>query len=265
MSLITTNDGRIVLKKAESMMVVPYVYDSSVGDYVIGEDVYDISAVIGDSITLEQDDGERKTKNNEFVAAPLIESVSGAKYNFTAQCIDLQNAVLVSCFNVMSVDGVSGAIAFNDDHTLLYALVRVRFKDESLPDVFIPKLQLNSKLLVNQLKTRLSQGNISGSAQSVFVAVAGSGNTSALQFDVPTTGGTTYTPFTPVLFVPRGNEPLFFHHKGNGSTDYYSYVDFSNGSSSVASVDSSDGSIDLGEGGGNSGGSSTGGNVGNEE
>lgn len=265
MSLITTNDGRIVLKKAESMMVVPYVYDSSVGDYVIGEDVYDISAVIGDSITIEQDDGETSTKNNEFVAAPLIECVYGAKYNFTAQCIDLQNAVLVSCFNVMTSEGSSGAVAFNDDHTLLYALVRIRFRDESLPDVFIPKLQLNSKLLVNQLKTRLSQGNIAGTARSVFVAVADSGSTSALSFNVPTSGDTTYTPFTPVLFIPRGSEPLFFHHKGSGSSDYYSVVDFLNGSSSVASVDSSSGSIDFGEGGGGTGGSSTGGNVGNEE
>ena len=64
MSLIQTKNGRTVLMKAESMMLVPYVYNSTYGDYVLGSDVYDISEVIGDSIVIEQSEGDSVTKEN---------------------------------------------------------------------------------------------------------------------------------------------------------------------------------------------------------
>ena len=235
MSLITTNDGRIVLKKAQSMMVVPYVYDQSVEDYILGGDVYDISAVIGDSITIEQSDGNTEAKYNEFKASPLIESVSGSKYNFTAQCLDLQNSVLQSLFGVMVGHGyngaVNGAVAFNDDFVLLYALIRIRFEDASLPDVVMPKVQLNSKLFVQQLKTRASQGNIAGTALAHTVAVDDMDNPAEgelLQFSSQANGA-TYTPDTPVLFVPRGYD--FFVYRNEAKLDdVYSRVNFNIGS-----------------------------------
>lgn len=235
MSLITTNEGRIVLKKASSMMAVPYVYDSTVGDYVLGDDVYDISAIIGDSITLEQSDGNTEAKYNEFKASPLIESVSGSKYNFTAQCLDLQNSVLQSLFGVMVGHGyngaVNGAVAFNDDFVLLYALIRISFEDASLPDVVMPKVQLNSKLFIQQLKTRASQGNIAGTALAHTVAVDDMVNPAEgelLQFSSQA-NGTTYTPHTPVLLVPRGYD--FFVYRNEAKLDdVYSRVNFNSGS-----------------------------------
>ena len=234
MSLITTNDGRIVLKKAQSMMAVPYVYDSTIGDYVLGSDVYDISAVIGDSITIEQSDGNTEAKYNEFKASPLIESVSGSKYNFTAQCLDLQNSVLQSLFGVMVGRGyngaVNGAVAFNDDFVLLYALIRISFEDASLPDVVMPKVQLNSKLFIQQLKTRASQGNIAGTALAHTVAVDDKLYPMVgelLQFSSQV-NDETYTPYTPVLFVPRGYD--FFVYRNEAKLDnVYSRINFGNG------------------------------------
>lgn len=228
MSLITTSSGRIVLKKAASMMVVPYVYNSTIGDYVFGIYVYDLSAVIGDSITIEQSDGNTTTKENEFVASPLLECVSGGKYGFTAQCVDLQNAVLKSCFNAMTISDENGAVAFQDDYTLLYALIRIRFEDTNLPDVFLPKVQMNSKLLISQLKTRLSQGNLSGTAKSVYVAIANNDGDHALSFANPVSGTGVYTPHTPILLVPQNKHPLFFYKK-TATTDVYAFIDFNSG------------------------------------
>jgi len=234
MSLITTNEGRIVLKKAASMMAVPYVYDQSVEDYVLGGDVYDISAIIGDSITLEQSDGDTEAKYNEFKASPLIESVSGSKYNFTAQCLDLQNSVLQSLFGVMVGHGyngaVNGAVAFNDDFVLLYALIRIRFEDASLPDVVMPNVQLNSKLFIQQLKTRASQGNISGTALARKVAVDDRDNPKEgelLRFSSQASG-TTFTPYTPILFVPRGYD-FFVYRNEEKLDDVYSRINFNSG------------------------------------
>lgn len=235
MSLINTNDGKIILKNAQSMMAVPYVYNSTIGGYVLGNDVYDISAIIGDTITLEQSDGNADAKYNEFKASPLIESVYGSKYTFTAQCIDFQDSVLQSLFGVMVGHGyngsINGAVAFNDDFVLLYALIRIRFKDVSLPDLVMPKVQLNSKLFIQQLKTRLSQGNITGTALANVVAVNDlddpSGN-KVLQF-YSLTSGTTYTPETPVLFVPRGYVPMFQYNVMRDGVKVCHQVDFESG------------------------------------
>lgn len=255
MSLITTNSNRIVLKKAASMMVVPYVYDNTVGDYVIGNDVYDISAVIGDSITLEQSDGNTEAKYNEFKASPLIESVSDSKYAVTAQCLDLQDKILRSLFGAMTAS--NGAVAFNDDFVLIYALIRIRFKDSSSPDVILPKVQLNSKLFINQLKTRASQGNIAGSALSCHCAIRNS-MVSATSFHTHN-GKETYTPYTPLLFVPREKSALFFYKKAS-SYDYYTFVNFDIGSVNHGiQLNPSNGSIEQGDGGGSEGGDGGGG------
>jgi hypothetical protein len=255
MSLITTNDGRTIIKKASSMMVVPYVYDSTIGDYVLGSDVYDISAIIGDTITLEQSDGNTEAKYNEFKASPLIESVSGSKYNFTAQCLDLQNSVLRSLFGAMTAGSNEGAAAFNDDFVRLYALIRIRFSDQSIPDIILPKVQMNSKLFIQQLKTRASQGNISGTAFAKACAIQNSSNTALLLFS-SIASDNIYTPYTPVLFVPKNRVPIFYYKKNTDTLDYYTYINFSNGSvSNDVVVKPSDGSLPTpGGGGGGEGG-----------
>ena len=244
------------------MMLVPYMYNSTVGDYVLGSDVYDISAIIGDSITIEQSEGNTETKNNEFVSTPLLEAVSGSKYGLTAQCLDLQNTVLKTVFGAMTVSGVNGAAAFNDDFILIYTLVRIRFKDSNLPDVYLPKVQLNSRLFINQLKTRASQGNIVGTALCKNVAIENDTHTACLQFSVPATGGNTYTPFTPVLFVPKTKTPLFYKKSQSSTLDVYSSVNFTAGTVSEVVVKPSDGTI-QGDGSG-SGSGGGGGNTQNE-
>lgn len=256
MSLITTNEGRMVLKKASSMMAVPYVYNSTVGDYVLGSDVYDFSAIIGDTITLEQSDGSTDAKYNEFVGTPLIENTSGGKYEFTAQCIDLQNNVLQSLFGAMTATG--GATAFNADYVEMYALIRVRFEDVSLPDVILPKVHLNSKLFIQQLRTRMAQGNISGTAMPRKCGIENSGQTALSPFSSIYSSG-TYTPFTPILFVPRGRVPLFYKSKQSETFDKYSSINFTNGTVSDVLVNPSNGSLPTPGGDGDEGGGEGGG------
>lgn len=236
MPLIQTNTGRKIFKKAESMLVVPYVYNSRIGDYALGETVYDISAVIGDSIVLEQSEGTTETKENEFRSEPLLQATSGAKCGFTAQCLDLQNNVLKALFNAMTV-GDHGIAAFNDDYSTLYALIRIGFGGQDTPDIILPKVQLNSRIFIQQLRTRAGQGNISGTANSFNVAIKDPVNPGhLLQFAVPATNGTTYTPYTPVLFVPRGYTPLFRYRYLDDRTDEYKQINFTNGTLSSVYV-----------------------------
>lgn len=257
MSLIETKTGRKFLRKAESMMLVPYVYDDTDGveDYVLGSEVYDISAVIGDSIVLEQKDGEVDEKFNEFVQSPIVRNVTAGAYDFTAQCLDLQDKVLRALFGAYTASGTNGVVngvaAFPDDYQLQYAMIRIRFHDTNLSDVILPKVQMNSKLLMQQMKTRGSQGNVSGTALSQRVAVIDRDAVSpmALQFGSGAVGESTFVPVTPVLFVPRGYTPMVLHHEDDADDNKYvfSTVDFTTGSvSHNRIVDKSNGSITIG-------------------
>jgi hypothetical protein len=253
MSLIETKTGRKFFKKASSMMLVPYVYDMSLDDYVLGSDVYDISAVIGDSIMVEQKDGEVEEKFNEFVRSPLVRNVTAGSYDFTAQCLDLQDKVLRALFGVYTASGANGVAegvsAFPDDYLLQYAMIRIQFKGSELPDIVFPKVQMNSKMLLQQMKTRGSQGNISGTALSREVAVIDKDaqDLSVLQFS-PIAGQPTYAPFTPILFVPRDYTPMVLHHidDGDDDTHIFSTVDFTTGTvSHNRSVNISNGSYEI--------------------
>ena len=241
MSLIKTDTGRTILKKAESVVLVPYTYDSGIDDYAVGSTMYDISAIIGDSIVLEQSEGTTEVKENEFVSSPLISAIAGSKYGFTAQCLDMQNSILKSIFGAMIGSGangaVNGAVAFFDDFPLQYALIRIKFQ-KGTPDLIMPKVQMNSRLFVQQLKTRAGQGNIAGTAMAHYIAVADSAaSMKLLEFVAPNMGvrssgnpyanssGTTYMPYTPVLFVPQGSH-LFVQYNGKIFAD----LNFSNGS-----------------------------------
>lgn len=255
MPLIETKTERKYFRKPESMMLVPYVYDDSeeVNDYVLGSDVYDISAVIGDSIVLEQKDGEVDEKFNEFVQSPLVRNVTAGAYDFTAQCLDLQDKVLRALFGAYTASGTNGVVngvaALPDDYQLQYAMIRIRFKDTNLSDIVLPKVQMNSKLLLQQMKSRGSQGNVSGTALPRMVAVVDKNSVlpMVLQFGSSAVGENVFAPSTPILFIPRGYSPMILHHYDEDNERYvFSTVNFSTGSvAHNTAVNIEDGSYEI--------------------
>lgn len=230
MSIINTKSNRIVLKNAKSMFIMPYVYDSTVGDYVLGDDIYDISAIIGDSITLEQEDGETQSKENEYTGETIVENVTSGKYAFTAQCLDLQNAVLRVLFGAYYNSSV-GIAALRSDYITMYAMIKITFSERSAPDVYLPKVSLNSKLLMSQLKTRGSQGNINGTALPHVCSVIKStpSGSTAGQFEPLrelASNSNIYQVDTPVLFVPKDKTPVFLHsytYSATPSSEVYNF------------------------------------------
>lgn len=217
MSIISTKTGRKLLKKAKSLCLLPYVYDGDVADYVLGQTIYDLSAIIGDSIVLEQSDGETTTKENEFTGQPLVENITMGTWKFTAQCLDLQNSVLKALFGAKTSSEFAGLAALPSDYETLYALIRVRFHDTSTPDVYLPKVLLNSKLLMQQLKTRGSQGNIAGTLfnQTCCVIYPDRKRKYLAQFS-GVNGESPFVVSTPVLFCPQDMTPLFQYRYDGG-------------------------------------------------
>lgn len=237
MPLIETNTRRKYFRNAESMMLVPYVYDDdeSVKDYVLGDDIYDISAVIADSILIEQKDGDVDEKFNEFVNIPVVRNTTAGSYDFTAQCLDLQDNVLRSLFGARTATGtngnVEGVVVLPEEYQLMYAMIYIRFKSENIPDVILPKVQMNNKLLLSQMSSRGSQGNIGGIALPRMVAVIDSKSASdmLLEFGESMSGEPLFAPVTPVFFVPRNEKPLFYHHYEDVDKCIFSSIEFSEG------------------------------------
>lgn len=219
MPFIETKKGKKILRKPESLWVLPYRYDSTLNDYVLGQTVYDLSAIIGDSITIEQGEGETQTKVNEFTNDPLVKNVTSGEWKVTAQCLDLQNNVFKALFASYFNDDAN-IVAMRGDYDTFYALIRVRFSDTDIPDVYMPKVQMNGKLMIQQLRSRGSQGNLVGTAMSRMCAVVQS-QPSTLEdgtlhgvTDI-ISGSMFYGISTPVMFVPRDSRVLILNHRDN--------------------------------------------------
>ena len=195
-----------------------------------------------------------REKFNEFVRSPLVRNVNSGSYDFTAQCLDLQDKVLRLLFGAYMASGADGLVdgiaAFPDDYLLQYAMIRIQFRDPDLSDIILPKVQMNSQMMMQQMKTSVSQGNISGTALSREVAVidTGASSPSVLQFASQVSEQPTYTPITPILFVPRNHTPMVLHHidEFDDSTYIFSTVDFTTGTVlHNHSVNVSDGSYEI--------------------
>lgn len=222
MPIIRTRDNRIVLKKPKSMMVVPYFYDNELEDFVLGDTIYDIYSIIGDSIVLEETDGETTIKANEHTGNILVSNTTKGETKFTTQCLDVQDSILKAIFGAYTgVDErgespvkVNGLAAIPSEYKTVFALVRITFNEEDQPDVYLPKVHLNSHLMMQQMKTRGTQGNISGNVLPSSVCV-GFGDTNFLAKFVGMENDGLYIVDTPILFCPSGYTPYFFHHYEN--------------------------------------------------
>lgn len=211
--IVTTKSNRKLYRKAASLWLLPYVYDEDYEEYVLGQSVYDLSAIIGDSIILEHQDGDTESKINEFTGEPVVENTANASYKFTAQCLDLQNVILKALFGAYYNSALDVA-AMKRDTPTIYAMIRVRFSDPNTPDLYLPKVGLNSRLLMQQMKTRGSQGNITGTALSHRCAVIESSADQTLcNFSEGDDAEPLYLIDTPVLFVPKDVKPLFLNHR----------------------------------------------------
>lgn len=210
MPIVKTNTGRRLIKGARHLFVLPYV-DGPSGTPELGQDLYDLSAIVGDSIALEQGEGDGTSKENEFTNEPLVKNVYSGEWTFSAQCLDLQNAVLRALFSAYTHDS-SGAAALRPDYETLYALVMVRFAGENVPDMWLPKVLLNSSMQVRETKSRGSQGAVSGTLFPCRCGVSlsstedgGEVSHALAPFSDAVSGGVEHTPRTPVLFAPKGS------------------------------------------------------------
>jgi len=134
---------------------------------------YDISDIIADTVNIEQDDPEVNTTESEFSDSPLFENTKLGKYNFAATCVDTQNDLVKAIFG-WSEDstGTTKGVYAPTSYSYLYAEIVIGFANAI---VVLPKVRLDSKLVIGTLKTGQAQSQISGTCYDAYVSFNASG------------------------------------------------------------------------------------------
>lgn len=201
---IETATNKRYIKKASSLEMTPYVYDETLHRYVLGDTTYDIYAIIGDTMEITHDAGDGVTKDYEFINSPLLQNVQRGDITFSADCLDLQNKVLKALFGVsfgMDSRGHEIMSAVPDDYPELYCCIKVSFHNDRLPDIVLPKVQINSQFIISQLKTNISTAKIKGVCFNHHVAAL----TDDTIFPFDADGG-QYIPCVPMAFIEHGRD-----------------------------------------------------------
>ena len=159
--------GRRVFSNLKSMKFTPWTDESTPG-----LDVYDITNIVGDTTSVEQDDPEVNEIASEFTDAPLYENTTLGNTTFTCECIDMQNEVLKGLFGWET--DTEGNVYAPAAYKPLYCKVELAFN--TTDDIIVlPKVKMNSKATLASMRTDVSRGTISGTCYTAKVKGSSSG------------------------------------------------------------------------------------------
>lgn len=159
-------------------------------------DIFIFDEVVRDTTTISQDDNDTTTIENEFSDDPLLEIVSLGKFNFAAEVADIQKDILTN-FAGYIYDATKKKLFAPSAYTKKYIKVDLVFKNgtdaegnDKYMSICIPKLQLNSRLLVESTNSNLARLNLAGTAKSIAITAGGKTIKSAAyvneEFTMPT-------------------------------------------------------------------------------
>lgn len=224
--IITTDHNKRYYKKPSALLMTPYIYNAGDRRYYLGDTTYDIYSIIGDTISIVQEDNNVVNLENEFTPIPVLSNATMGKWSFSADCLDTQHAVLKAIYDVRQGyaadnDVVDGLLAFHDDLTGIYCCIQIEFADDAMSTIVLPKVSINSTFNMQNLKSSFLQNKISGTVLATRICVAGE-NDKALMFKSGVEE--TYAPSVPLVFIPKGSDfgVLRYVEQSNGQdTNYY--------------------------------------------
>lgn len=191
MAITRLSSGQVILTNASHLYMTPYV-----GADTVGGTTYDVVSIVGDTISIEQDDPDTNEIAWEFGDTPLMQSITLGNVNFAATCIDMQSTILEKLFGwTKNANGVFAPTAYTD----LYCAILITFHDANLPMVIMPKVKISSKAVIQSLKTGTAEAQLSGTAYAAHVS--GSADGVSTPIHTVTQFGTT----APSALLPLGS------------------------------------------------------------
>lgn len=152
---------RRVFSNLKAAYFTPWANEGEIGDAI-----YDLVDIVGDSTSVEQAENEVNAIDHEFSSSPLFENINLGEKTFTTECIDLQNDVLKTMFG-WTVDEAGNAFA-PVNYKDMYCKVELHFN--TTDDILVlPKVKLNSRAVIASMKTDVSRANITGTCYPAYV------------------------------------------------------------------------------------------------
>lgn len=162
MALIRTVDTKYRrFQDAKAMFVTRYDEDGN-----LERETYDIHDIVGDTVSLTQDDAERTEIPWEFGDDPLDENTSLGTKTFTCQCLDFQNVIMRTLFGCQIVNG---AVVFPAEYKDLFVMIRIVFDDV---DFVLPYVKMDAKPVLENLRSDIARGELTGTLYSKLVYIA---------------------------------------------------------------------------------------------
>lgn len=202
------NSGQRRFQDAKGMFVTPY---TSAG--LLGDTTYDIHDIVGDTLSITQDDADKTEIPWEFGDDALDENVKLGKKNFSCQCLDFQNDLMMAIFGC-TVDA-NGAVIFPAEYKDLYVMIRVAFDDV---DLVLPYVKMDAKATLENMRTDIARGDLSGTIISHEIItgnapVSGQGTASGIPVETPM----LYVPKDKAVFVLGGSNAYKTDYRGSAS------------------------------------------------
>ena len=142
-------------------------------------DTFIFDEVVRDTTTISQDDNDSTTIENEFSDDPILDIVSLGKFQFAAEVADIQTEILKNFANY-TYDLTAKKLFAPAAYQKTYVKIDLVFKNGTGTDgndkymsICIPKLQLNSRLMVESMNSNIARLNLAGTATSVALTANG--------------------------------------------------------------------------------------------
>ena len=154
---------------------VKYLVATLLGSDGTEGDSYIFEHVLKDTVSMQQDDNDTTTIDNEVSDEPIKEIVRLGKWNVAATIEDVQKDLLVNmCGFTASTDGKK--IFAPASYTERFAKIAVALDGgidsggkQKLVAFVMPKVQLNTKMILESLSTSMAGFSLAGTGRSLEV------------------------------------------------------------------------------------------------
>jgi len=164
MAITKIDTNQLRLSKPTGIVFFPYVRNG-----VLRGDGFDIHDIVGDTYSGTQDDPDETSIPHEFSDSPLDLSVTLGTETITMQCLDFQDDILKELYgwDTTTASGFAVAPAQYKD---LNCLVILQFGTQGV-NVVMPNVKMNSKSLLENLRSDIARGELGGTLLSASVTL----------------------------------------------------------------------------------------------
>lgn len=161
--------GATAIKLIKPKYIVVTMFNGAETDDTPKGDSYIIETAVRDTVTLSPDENTSTDIECETSDTPILSVVTLGRYQVSSEIADVQDDILAAIGGFTIVGDKAYAPA---SYTERYCKLDVAFEmaDGTLTAFVIPKLQLNTRLMIESLNSNIARTNLAGTAQSISVA-----------------------------------------------------------------------------------------------